>query len=245
VTAYEYNGFGEKVNQISPDGGTNQYQYLAGSLVLETTADGTVRQLKYDVLNRLIGISENFQLVFSYIYDNCNYGIGKLCQTQQDDNNHTRYSYQPSGQLFEQRSTINGDEYVQQWQYDLNGNITERYMPSGQRVKSWYNRNNRLSYINYNDKALGWDFDYLAFGPVKAWTSANHLQHGVEYTKQRQVSQIVTSNVQHLQYQYDEVGNITAWFNHAQQFNQSFGYDALGQITSIDNSDGWQDISYD
>ncbi|MCL1051531.1 RHS domain-containing protein, partial [Shewanella abyssi] len=36
-----------------------------------------------------------------------------------------------------------------------------------------------------------------------------------------------------------------AWFNHAQQFNQSFGYDALGQITSIDNSDGWQDISYD
>ena len=54
TTSYVYNGFGEVIQEASPDGGTIVYvRDSAGNVTQKTDARGQVVQYSYDALNRV------------------------------------------------------------------------------------------------------------------------------------------------------------------------------------------------
>jgi YD repeat-containing protein len=103
LTSYSYNGFGDLVTQVSPDTGTTTNTYdSGGNLKTTTDARGAVGTYSYDALNRL----KTVQFVKAglntvnkaFIYDNCTYGKGRLCE-RDDGVGTTTWTYTAQGRI--------------------------------------------------------------------------------------------------------------------------------------------------
>src|SRR5690606_3263706 len=81
TTTYEYNVFGDVIAQSSPDTGITTYEVdLAGNRTAKIDARGVRTEYTYDALNRLVEIHfpANPELDIQYIYDENEYGLGRL-----------------------------------------------------------------------------------------------------------------------------------------------------------------------
>jgi len=84
ATSYVYNGFGEPIQEASPDGGTIVYvRNSAGDVTQKTDARGQVSTSSYDALNRITATAFAGAAAFNitYGYDSTaggNFGIGRL-----------------------------------------------------------------------------------------------------------------------------------------------------------------------
>ncbi len=261
VTSYVYNGFGEAIQQSSPDTGITVYELdPAGNRTRATDARGVVTDYAYDALNR--PTAKTFPASpaedVAYTYDDATpgvYGIGRLTGIA-DESGTTVLAYDARGNVALDRRSIGGVVHETRYAYDLADNLARIHHPSGRIVAYERDSLGRVSAITLQDDAaaapvtVASDIAYHPFGPVASLTFGNGVTVAYAYDQDYRLTDIDVTDgvtpVQDLTLAYDLAGDITAITDNLDAArSQSFGYDARHRLTTATRGTETLDYGYD
>ena len=267
VTSYSYNGFGERVQQISPDTGTTQYEYsLAGNLITKTkalgTADAQVIAYEWDALNRLTLINyPGTTKDVTYTWDENSHGISKgRLTTVADASGVTGYSYNGHGLVTSKQQTPTGSGHTFTMQYSYAANDTQldtETLPSGEQIH--YNRSgadissitNLTSTTNGSANILT-DILYRPFGNATGWqtNSGGYYQQERSYDQNGRLASraIIDGNDGAVEetYEHDSYGDISAMRRTGHpEHDEVYEYSPLAQLTKVTAQYGRITYGYD
>jgi YD repeat-containing protein len=146
TTSYNFDDMGRVYQGTSPDTGATTYGFDAtGNLTSKTDAKNITIVYQYDAANRLTKIDYPSDTDITFSYDNCQNGKGRLCSVS-DQSGTTAYEYTPKGHTAQETKTILGVNYITNYSYDMNGNVTSIVYPSNRTI-SYDHANDRVSAI--------------------------------------------------------------------------------------------------
>jgi YD repeat-containing protein len=270
TTTYAYNGFGELVEQVSPDTGTTKYAYdMGGNLIAKTkgfgTADEQAIAYTYDALDRLTAINyPNTAQDVTYTWDQASHGsgLGRLTSVT-DEGGSTHYHYNAHGLITSKVFDPIGSApaLTTGYAYMANGTRLEvMTLPGGQQVK--YGRHetrkditslttNNTTTINSSENILT-TITHRPFGGVSGWQTNS----GGYYKQERSYDQdgllaertMIDGNdaeIAHT-YEYDAYRQIMA---HRRTGNplqdEVYEYDALARLSKVTADYGRITYGYD
>jgi RHS repeat-associated protein len=195
-------------------------------------------------LNRLTLINFPSDVDTAYTYDTCVNGKGRLC-AMTDASGTTTYEYTPKGQVKKETKIIDSVQYVTQYTYDQNGNVTTMTYPSGKVITYTYANDRATSVLN-GAATIAQNIAYKAFGGVSAVTYGNGLSGTMSYDNQYRVTGITAAGVMNQSYPtYDANGNIMAINNALEATkNKSFTYDALDRLSTATSAGIWGSLTW-
>jgi RHS repeat-associated protein len=254
VTSYQYDGFGQLWAQASQDTGVTSFEYNQyGQLTKMTRANGAVTSYGYDAQGRLTVKAAGGE-EHRFTYDTCTNGKSRLCQVW-DPKGQLDYSYSPEGLLTHQTQRIGGsaNTFTQAYAYDGMGRLTGISYPGGVSVGYGYSYGRikaMTATINGATYNVATGIQYQPFGPAANWTYGNGLTRLLPRDLDGRLTGALTrngsTNIQNLGYTYnanDHVTKLTNGVNSA--LTQSYGYDALGRLTSVAASNADQAFAWD
>lgn len=273
TTEYRYNGFGEKVAQISPDTGTTTFAYnAAGHLIEKVDARQVVTQYRYDVIGRVTDViypAANDDNIH-YSYDayapsvsqaiaandtqwDSTHLVGRIASVK-DASGETHYQYNHRGQVTLQAYNIGNTQYQMAYAYDAVGQLQSATYPSGRQVN--YNlEQGRLAGVNTvssqgKSNTIANSFSHKAFGPLTGLRYGNGSQLQLTRDVNNRIQDILLTGtaandvLYDVSYLYDGASNITAIEDALAPANsQQFSYDASYRLTAAEGNYGT--ISYD
>ncbi|WP_150050755.1 RHS repeat-associated core domain-containing protein [Methylomonas rhizoryzae] len=242
TTSYTRNGFGEVIQEVSADRGTTSYAYdEAGNLKIRTDARGLAVNYAYDALNRIVSIEAGDDQNKTYIWDNCNNGIGRLCQLT-DFANTTEYQYDLHGRVVNKTQTVGSSTLSIAYAYDADGHLTSMTTPTGQTIGYGY-ANNRISDLSLNGQPLLTDIGYEPFGPVKSWTWSNGQSAYRGYDLDGRLTANDSGPTAAVNLTWDDADRLESASSGAEV--QTFGYDDMDRVTDALGNWGQQTFAYD
>ncbi len=268
VTRYHYNGFGEKITQISPDTGTTYFEYnRAGQVTKKIDARGKVDLFKNDALGRVTDIQypaandENIHFVFDQYKDaikpdkNNTYLIGRLAEMH-DASGQTVYQYNHRGQVVTQDYGIGEHDYQIAYHYGRFGALEKMVYPSGRTVDYDYSQQGALAQVNTQlngqSQLLVKDFNYQAFGPLQGFTYGNGSSLSINRDQKTRITDIRVMNraandaIYDVGFIYDSASNITAINDALVSSNsQRFDYDNSYRLVKAKGHYGEMTYAYD
>ena len=120
-------------------------------------------------------------MIYSYAYDTCAYGVGRLCSaTSLYQVSHAfdilQWTYTPQGREASRTDYLNGGSESLTYAYNDAGQVSSLTYPSGAIVGYTYNGNNQIASMNVAvngaTTALLNNVQYEPFGRVRSWTWA-------------------------------------------------------------------------
>ena len=261
TTTYTYNGFGDVIQLTSPDTGTTTYVVdAAGNRTQQTDARSIVTNYTYDALNRVATMQfpASTQENVTYAYDDQtagNKGKGRLTSIT-DQSGTTSYVYDERGNVLTDTRVMGGQTYATQYQYDLADHLIQVTYPSGRLVNYQRDAQGRVATVTTQLTAsqaptpLATNITYEPFGPITTLTYGNGLVLDLSYDQDYRLTAIHTANggtvIQNLSYTHDAADNITAITDSLTPArNQTFGYNALHNLTSATGLYGTLGYTYD
>lgn len=229
TTSYIYDGFGELIQQTSPDTGVTTFWYdEAGNLTNKIDARGMSVAYQYDGLNRLeyiwngIGSPyENFH--YSYSYDSTiigNKGIGRLT-AYSDETGSTTLFYDEWGMKRSMECPLTTvfcfkTEYL----HNAFGQLTTMIYPSGNSVIYGYDTVGRVNTVDYQEvgeilEPVVSNINYYPFGGMQTISFANGIELNIGNDNEGKVSAIAATD------------NTTTFFN------KVYGHNLINNIESI------------
>lgn len=222
-TSFVYNGFGEVIREVSPDRGTTDYWYdSAGRLIKKVDAESQEVLYTYDDNGRLL--TESFTgaagLNRSFTYDSTasgNKGVGQLTSTTDAKGGYTYY-YNAFGELLTETRTTDGYSFGTSYEYDLNGEVTRVYYPSGREVQYVRNAIGDIASVN-TQSAAGQPVTTVVqsvtrrpFGPLAGFTAGNGAITTYSHDGDYRLTEIDISNggstILDHSYVYDQSDNL-------------------------------------
>jgi len=217
ITDYKYDDMGRLIRTDSPDTGTTYYTYdPAGNLTTKTDAKSIETNYTYDALNRLLTIDFPNDQDITYTYDEVAnppiYGKGRIT-TVVDASGTTKYVYDPRGNTKEQKCTINSQDYITQYDYNLNNNITKITYPRNNIIVEYgLNAIGNITTVTVNQSTIL--VSALAYEPFGDFASMNFDQNSITTTithnSRYGIDRIQSgTTIVDRQYTHDFNGNIT------------------------------------
>ena len=244
-TDYQVDSLGRIVSEISPDRGTLSYTYdLNNNLKTLTDARGIIRSYDYDALNRVTAISfPNTQENVSISYDNCSFGIGRVCSFT-DESGTTSMEYDTYGNVIAINYTRDGVNYSQSYSYDIGHRISAMTLPSGRVVSYQRDGLQRISQIsstiNGQNQIILDQIGYNANHQITQRTYGNGLAESRFYDLQSRLINSQLTGTDETNLSYDANSNVLS--RNTTSDDHSYGYDALDRLqTEINNG---SDTSY-
>ncbi len=260
TTSYQSNGFGQTIEEISPDRGTTKYGYdEAGNLKVRTDAKGIVTNYSYDALNRLTSIiypgntSENA----SFSYDNSqndNKGVG-LLTSYSNDSGSTTIQYDKLGRVTQQNDTIADWSFNTRYNHDAMSRVTRITYPSGRIVNYTRDIMGRINKITTQNDAeaelqtLVSEIQYRPFGGIESMQYGNGIIQNYSYDLDGRLQSIIATGIGNIRsefYSYDLNGNVSGITDnlHANK-DRTFLYDKLSHLSDERYSEGEREYQYD
>ena len=183
VTSYVRNGFGEAIQEASPDAGTTVYVRDSRGLPTQMTdGRGIVTNMTYDNGGRLTSISYPSAVVenITYTYDSTtggNKGIGRLTGTA-DQSGSTSWTYDALGRVTSETRIIGTRSYATTYSYNAAGNLMGMTYPSGRIVTFTRNSLGQVSSVVTQQNAQA-AFETIASGI--AWKPMSNLLSGMTH----------------------------------------------------------------
>ncbi len=229
TTRYEYDKLNRLSKTVYADGSTETYSYnQVGDLVSRTNREGKMIAYSYDKLNRLVNKSYSGTEKRSHLnptqviyqYDK----LGRMISVSNDDST-SIYTYDSLGRAIQAVQ----DNKTVAYEYDAAGNRTKLVYPDGTYVTYLYDTLERLDQIKD------------ASGKVLAEYS---------YDKTSRRTQLSLANGTQTNYQYDAIFRLTNLSNKVSSTqaiisNFAYGYDKIGNRTSMTTPKGIHSYSYD
>ena len=243
TTTFTYDSFNQLTTENSPDRGQTHYQYdISGNRIQTTDANSHIKQTQYDALNRKTQESwtGHPELTINYSYDNCDNGIGKLCQIT-DASGYTSYQYNRDGLVTQKQQNIQGTVLTQQFSYTDDNKLQSQTYPSGAEISYDYNED-QLVKISINQQTFIKNIQYDAAGHITGWQWADNTAYNKSYDQNGRLKSFTLGNSQRT-LEYDETGNITGWTDSNSNEYKLFGYDALNRINDYNKNRAIADVN--
>ena len=258
-TTFTRDGFGEVIQEASPDRGTSSYVYNSGGDLVQTTdGRGQVINFTRDILGRLTArtpVGVTGQNV-SYVYDTTY--VGKLA-SMADVSGSTAFTYDARGNVLKRVSTIVKTAHTLSYTYDAADRVLSVTYPSGRVVTYQRDARGRVSAVNLQASAgaasvgLVSNIVYDAFGPLTSMALGNGLTVTQNFgSDDRLYSRALTGGSGALwskAYAYDNDDNITAITDSLTPAKTlGLSYDALSRLTEATGyfaAGTREDFSYD
>jgi RHS repeat-associated protein len=261
VTRYVYDGFGDLIQQSSPDSGKTIYYYNAdGELTKKEDARGVVTKYAYDVLDRLLTTKypadPTEDVTYTYDQSGHGFGVGRLTSVADAAGTLSR-SYDERGNILSE--TREGESatgtLLTSYTYDATSRISSITYPSGSLI--FYRRDSMGRITSISAKKPGSSTPvtvlsnvlYQPFGPVNALAFGNGVTETRAFDLDYRMTSLVdagSSMLQKLGYGYDAADDVLSITDGVASGNsQAFGYDVLNRLTSADGSYGSLAYSYD
>ncbi|MGO2166729.1 MAG: RHS repeat-associated core domain-containing protein [Pseudoalteromonas sp.] len=252
VTQYTYNDIDELITRTSPDSGITHYEYdEAGNLISSTDARNITVNIEYDALNRPIAIrypTPQEQVLFTYDEaTGSNNGTGHLTSVTEHSGT-TGFKYNQFAQLTETSWSNNQVQFALGFDYGDSDRLQRLHYPSGNSVSYSYDTLGNIQSVELTTTKgvtqIASGIQYLPFGPMTLAELGNGLTLQKTFdTAYRVTSQQVTG-VNHINYIYDLVGNISDITDQEQpQLSRHYTYTHVGQLAL----DSWaaREFEYD
>ena len=245
---YTYDSLGRKIKLEDPDLGIWTYYYdQNGNLIKQIDAKGNSILMNYDELNRIRSKNN-----INYYYDEIIGTLSKITSPQLT----TKYYYDNRLRTIKEEKIIDGKTFITSLSYDPMDRIISKTLPNNEVMQFSYNAGNKLesigniiSNINYNE-----------IGQPILRKYANNLQTELTYDSTNfRLTKKKTLNLQELNYNYDNAGNVLEIDNlisnkketmryddldrliHAERtndFSLNYEYDSIGNMLKISNNLG-------
>lgn len=245
TTNQVFDDLGNKIREVNSDTGTTSYEHdNAGRVTSAMDALGQITIFSYDNAGNLTGINRSgTDDDAGYIYGGCLNGVGRLCRATRGSQ-FIDYEYDAFGRVTKQTSNAGSVAY----KYDGKDNITEITYPSGRKAVYNLNAAGVVLGIDVVDSgstyALIRDIKHLPFGPAYQWIYGNGVAETRQFDSQYRPTSIVSGSKSSVAYPiYD--GNSNALQRVANGEQQSFGYNALNQLSTASGLFGSQAYLYD
>lgn len=248
-TTYARNGFGDVLAQISPDTGTSVFTYDgAGNVQSRTDARGVTASYTYDALGRSTSVTfVDPTADVHYVYDqpsnNCaeseRHGIGRLA-SMIDPSGRTDYCYSSMGDLVRRVQVVDGQALTLRYAYEASGRLRSMTYPDGSFVDYGYDALGQVASIGVTPAGGGREVllqgvKTLPFGPVSSWKFGNGRRLDRTFDKDyRPVAISDERDGLNVSFGFDPVGNITSLVDGDQQRQAAtLDYDALGRVMAF------------
>ncbi|MDZ4313829.1 MAG: RHS repeat-associated core domain-containing protein, partial [Azonexus sp.] len=242
ATSFDYDALARQTAEHSPDRGTIRLDYdRSDNPIASTDARGIKREMVYDPLNRLTAVTfpEPGEDIIS-AYDNCSYGIGRLCQID-DESGALNYEYDAFGNIVRSRKVELGFEYMTEYEYDREDRLIAINYPSGRRIE--YQRDILGRIIGVHAEVDGriqpilTNIRYRADGQLISARFGNGVTQTRRYDlRSRLVEQDLLDDggsiIDARRYDYDPAGNIAA--RTGTPGDQRYVYDELDRLVGQD-----------
>lgn len=259
LTDYGYDSLGNRSGLSSPDTGVQVFNSdSAGNRTGITDARSIVSNRSYDALNRLTSITfptpgEDIQFAWDQASTKCptqeRYGIGRLSGFI-DESGSTDFCYDLHGNVVRKIQTMASGDLTVQYQFSLGKRIVGITYPSGLRISFSRDASGRISSVQYipsggSEDKLVTSVKHLPFGPLAylQWSSGSSLSR--TYDLNYSIKRIESTSSQGLNayYGFDDVGNLTSISS--SDGTSTYAYDALGRLISDTSSESTRTYTHD
>ncbi len=223
VTVYSYDSLNQKTEQKAALGQTTKYQYDAlGNVIRETDALGNSVETRYDALGRVIQATDKNGNKTSTVYDDKNGTVtvtaadGGVTKTELD-------------LLSRETEVTDALGHVTRKQYDGNGNLIRETDALG-----------RVTECRYDelDRRISMNLKYQENGKTKDCITT------YEYDKNGNKKKETNAKGQVSKWNYDALNRVVKEIN-AENGEQSYTYDKLGNMLTMTDNTGTTKYSYD
>ncbi len=224
VTLYTVNALDTVAQTQSADSGITKNTYdAAGNLLTRIDAKDQKTTYKYDALNRLIKETRDSGTVVTYSYDGGTNQKSRLTGMS-DPSGSTTWTYDRWGRVL-QKDQVHGSTITRttKYSFDTTGQPASMTYPSGKVINyTW--TNGIIAAVKIGTANIASNITYHPFGLPKTWLFNN----GQTMTRIFDLNGRMTSNSLGTIH-YDVAGRIDS------AYGNTFGYDALDQLTSYNN----------
>jgi len=219
-------------SETHPESGTTSYTYQGGLLATRKDAAGHVFSYSYDSNDRVKQIDTAGTVTrFDYEPGSDNRQLMSV------DTQSTVFAYDAAGRLKTRSDTVDGKSFVTSFDYDASGNLVQATYPSGRRVKTIFDDENRVISVFDPDRNQFYatDFEYKdPSGALTHFRTGNQRETTLTYDGGRYWIRSIASGTGTSLFgvtysQYDKVGNVQT-INDARGTTQAFTYDDLDRL---------------
>lgn len=242
VLGFTYDAEGEDPTSFTDaGGGTRSFDYDAGGRITEATwPDGTSLEFSYDDQGNLTGYSNRRGDDVTYTYD----ARGRLLSESDSSAGPTTYTYDARGRL----TSATNDQGTTSLTYDSADRVTQIDYPTGKSLFYTYNDAGlRASMSDGEDYNVFYDYD--ALGRLTGLRDEDSQIVAYEYDGAGNLVREENGNGTVSLFTYDAAGRLTRIENQApdasiNSFN-AYTYDAAGQRIANETQDGTWTYGYD
>ncbi|GAA4149978.1 hypothetical protein GCM10023068_28050 [Leifsonia shinshuensis] len=240
VTSYTYDDAGLLSTKTEPGAMTTSYSYDgAGRIRTVTTPDGVVSTRSYDDAGRLTGIDypgTGNDITYTYFPNGTRH-------TMTDATGTTTYAYNADAAMI---SVENGNGQTLGYGYDDAGRLTSITYPGSKTVNYGYdNAGNMTAVTDWASRTT--TFTVTPDGLQNTRTDQSGVTETRIYNANNQLTDITSATssatLSDYGYGYDDAGQLTSSTTtdplHPTQTTESWGYTALGQLSSTGPSTGF------
>ena len=246
VRRWVYNSRGELASETQPEAGTLGYTYdPAGNLRTRTDEQFGPTTFGHDRNNRLISIDRS-----GTAYDTTVAWDASDNRTQATNGYvNSVFEYDAVNRLRRRTDTIGGRGFVANYTYDDssagNGNLKTLGYPTGRSVNYDYDSEGRITAVRTGAKTLADTFRYHASGGVLSFKRGNGIVENVSYDARYRPVRIESGSVLQLGYGYDAVGNVRSVDDSRPAMDLSLDYDAVDRLVTANGPWGQGRFTYD
>ncbi len=246
VTSFEYDLLGNRTQIDDPDAGIITSNYNAfGQLMSSTNARNQTTSYLYDALGKVYqeetkDATNNSLDKLEYDYITSGSAIGQLHSVKQNNILAEEYSYDNMGRMNGKTEYIEGHAtpFTHSHTYDDYGRIKTQTYPGGFTTLNKYNAQGDLSKIFHVGEVLSVIYentDLNTFGALTKYKIGNNSVTR-EYDKIGRLTYQGCGNLQSMNYDYDEMGNLKYREDDISEQREDFVYDDLNRLSGINYS---------
>ena len=253
-TFYIRDGFGDVIQQTSPDSGAGVFHYDAdANLTSKTDALGIVTNQTFDALDRPLKTTypadpaENVAYTYDQTGTDFSFGVGRLTSVTDAAGSLTR-AYEERGNLTTEVRTNGGTILTTGYTYDGANRIASMTYPDGTLVTYQHDDAGYLATVSATPSASATattiaTLSHQPFGPQSTVTYGNGIAETWAYDNSYRATNITdvlsSANLQNLTYAYDNANNVKSITDAVNAANsQTLGYDVINRLTSAASGTG-------
>jgi RHS repeat-associated protein len=259
-TAYVYDGFGDTIQQNSPDSLKTILYYDADYNITGVNQSGiNYSSATYDARDRQATrtYSNDASLNVSIYYDSSGHGFGVGHMTGGTDATGSfSRNYDERGNITSDAKTINSKTWTSSYTYDSAGRLSSiTYASSGWVIGYGRDSAGQIQYVSATQPGhaavnLAKTIIHMPFGPASSWTYGNGVTDTRTFDKAYRMAGVRdtgTSDIQYLSYGYDAASNVTSITDNVSAANdQTLTYDRIDRLKSATGVYGTvSSITYD